>query len=87
GIRNRRRIAPSETIVEEDITSMTDVSTRDEPNNETKPFIQYLIPTHDTTGIDRVNEINKQSEDTLSTDTHSLTLHNESDLPNGTVEV
>ncbi|CAF3580367.1 unnamed protein product [Rotaria sordida] len=87
GIRARNRIVPKETIIEEDNTSITDVSTRDEIDNDPKPFAHDLIPMHNNTIVDDVNKIDKQLKDTSSADLHSLIPQDESDLSNGIVKV
>ncbi|CAF4526947.1 unnamed protein product [Rotaria sp. Silwood2] len=87
GIRGRNRIMPRETIVEEDNTSMTDISTRDEMDNDIKPFVEDLIPIHDTRILNNVDEINKQVQDIQSADLRSLVHQDGSNSPNKVVEV
>ncbi|CAF3715503.1 unnamed protein product [Rotaria socialis] len=88
GIRTRNRITPKETIIEEDNTSWTDVSTRDDTESRITHFVQDLTPMHDIVATDdNASRIHQQIEDIALEDDRLIVTQDETDPSNRIVEM
>ena len=82
GIQRRRRIAPRETTIHEEITSITDTTKENEAENNTMSFHQYRNSTQDATILHDDDKTKKRSKESSLSDSLSSVPENDPDSSN-----